>query len=74
METTETTLSHDSLDAILTGVKVPRNGVDTLQFRGLQFARIKRRFAKPEEVTVGDAAERATKGGKTWMVNAREFG
>ena len=67
-------LSHPSLDASLTGVKIVRDGIEVNQYRGLQYARIARRFAKPEIVGVGDAAERnRTKDGRV-EVDATAFG
>ena len=72
MSSTDVGLAHSSLDASITGVKIVRDGVEVHQYRGLQYARIARRFAKPEMVGAGDAAARNEDGRE--VVDGREFG
>lgn len=67
-------LSHNSLDATIIGVKIVKDGTEVIQFRGLQYARIERRFARPQIVTVGEAAKRTAQGGNSWLINGMSFG
>ena len=68
------TISHETLNAVLTGVKVIKNGIETVQYRGLQYARIERRFARPELVNVGETAQTNAHGGTRRSVDCTNFG
>ena len=66
--------AHETLDADIKGVKLVRDGIDIAQYRGLQYGRIARRFARPDESTVGDAAEKNASKGPSWRIDATSFG
>ena len=59
---TSTSLRHPSLGGTLLGVQYERDGVAVTQFRGVRYAAVARRFARPRRVEglnggVGDCRE-----------------
>ena len=68
------TMVNEPLGADIRGVKFNKEGIDIVQFRGLQYGRISERFASPTLVAAKDVDGAVLQAGKRYFLEAREFG